>query len=58
MQHRQAQCVEDPYGIPTCTPRIMIQRYAVGTTSYVPFQLSNLWKGRAVTVVVSKSHHP
>jgi hypothetical protein len=50
MQQQKVQRVEDPNGIPTCTPRIMVQRYDIATTIYVPFQRSNLWKGSAVTI--------
>lgn len=49
-------CVEDPNGIPTCTPRITVQRYDIATTLYVPFQLSNLWKGSAVTITVNGTY--
>ncbi len=49
-------CQEDPNGLPTCTPKIMVQRYETGAALYVPFPLSNLWKGRSVTVRVTGTY--
>lgn len=43
-------CVEDPAGIPTCTPRVIVQRYDVMSQTFVPLEISNLWKGRTTTV--------
>lgn len=31
-------CQQDPAGIPTCTPRILTNRYDTPTAPYLPFQ--------------------
>ena len=49
-------CQEDPNGLPSCTPKIMVQRYDTGTAAHVPFQISNLWKGRSVTISVTGTY--
>jgi hypothetical protein len=46
-------CIEDPNGLPVCTPRIMVPRYDVIAMQHFPFQISNLWRGRSVTVTVA-----
>ena len=45
-------CNEDPAGIPTCTPKVFVQRIDANG-DYFPFQISNLWRGRSVTVTIS-----
>jgi hypothetical protein len=43
-------CLEDPAGIPTCSPRIIVQRYDPSTMGPVPFEITNLWKGHTAGV--------
>jgi hypothetical protein len=45
-------CIEDPNGVPACTARIMVQRYDPIAMDHFPFQISNLWRGRSVTITV------
>jgi hypothetical protein len=45
-------CIEDPNGLPACTPRIFVPRYDTVAMQHFPFQISNLWRGRSVTVSV------
>lgn len=47
-------CLEDPNGLPTCTLKIATQRIDYGNgNGYVPFTLSNLWRGQSVGVRVN-----
>jgi Domain of unknown function DUF11 len=48
-------CSEDPNGIPTCTPKIFVQKWTVGV-GYAPLQINNLWRGRATTVTVNATY--
>lgn len=45
-------CLEDPNGLPTCTLKIDVQRIDL-VFGYVPFRLSNLWRGRSVSVRIN-----
>jgi hypothetical protein len=45
-------CIEDPNGLPSCTPRIFVPRYDTVAMQHFPFQISNLWRGRSVSVSV------
>jgi hypothetical protein len=49
-------CVEDPAGIPTCTPRIFVPRYDTTSMTHVPFEITNLWKGRTATVRIDATY--
>lgn len=49
-------CLEDPAGIPSCTPRILTPRYDVPSAQYQPFQLASLWRDRTVTITLQGSY--
>lgn len=44
-------CLEDPAGIPTCTPIIAVSRYYPDLMEYFPFLVTNLWKGGTTTTI-------
>ena len=49
-------CNEDPAGIPTCTLKITTPRYDPTAGMYNPFPITNLWKGRSVTVTINGTY--
>jgi hypothetical protein len=49
-------CLEDPAGIPTCTPRVLVQRFDTTANDLVPFEISNLWKGRTAAIRIDATY--